>query len=57
VYHSAVSAEGRQRALQQFAQPQAEVGADGAPLPRLLVCTDRASRGMDFPQAARALHP
>jgi len=55
VYHSAVNAEGRQRALQQFAQPQAEVGADGAPLPRLLVCTDRASRGMDFPQAA-ALH-
>ena len=55
VYHSAVNAEGRQRALQQFAQPQAQVGADGAPLPRLLVCTDRASRGMDFPQAA-ALH-
>jgi len=58
VYHSAVNAEGRQRALQQFAQPQAEgegVGAGGYPLPRLLVCTDRASRGMDFPQVGHVI--
>lgn len=57
-YHSAINPEGRQRALQQFAQPQAEgvgAGRDGDPLPRLLVCTDRASRGMDFPQVGHVI--
>ena len=46
VFHGAIPADARKRALSAFTAPKR---ADGAySLPRLLVCTDRASRGMDF---------
>ena len=54
-YHGAISAEARKRALAAFVAPEDDADADAAPLPRLLVCTDRASRGMDFPQVGHVV--
>jgi len=47
VFHGAIPPEARRRAIARLTEPH-----DGSArrLPRLLVCTDRASRGMDFPQ-------
>jgi len=55
-FHGAIPAEARKRTLADFSAPtEDEFGYDGggyggAPpaVPRILVCTDRASRGMDF---------
>ena len=54
-YHGAISAEARKRAIAAFVAPDADADAGAAPLPRLLVCTDRASRGMDFPQVGHVV--
>ena len=43
-YHGAIAADARRANLAAFAAPKHANGA-----PRYLVCTDRASRGMDFP--------
>jgi ATP-dependent RNA helicase DDX18/HAS1 len=40
-FHGAIPAEKRKATLEAFT-------GDGHGVPRLLVCTDRASRGMDF---------
>ena len=44
-YHGAIAADARRANLAAFAAPKHANGA-----PRYLVCTDRASRGMDFPE-------
>ena len=46
VFHGAIPADARKRALAGFT---AAPSPGSYTLPRLLVCTDRASRGMDFP--------
>ena len=48
-FHGAIPAEARKRTLAAFNEPAGAAGgaADGG-VPRILVSTDRASRGMDF---------
>ncbi|KAJ8610809.1 hypothetical protein CTAYLR_006434 [Chrysophaeum taylorii] len=43
-YHSALEKDARKRALAAFIDPQLDLTRD----PTVLVCTDRASRGVDF---------
>eukprot|EP00316_Scyphosphaera_apsteinii_P004313 CAMPEP_0119304116 /NCGR_PEP_ID=MMETSP1333-20130426/5417_1 /TAXON_ID=418940 /ORGANISM="Scyphosphaera apsteinii, Strain RCC1455" /LENGTH=486 /DNA_ID=CAMNT_0007306937 /DNA_START=51 /DNA_END=1511 /DNA_ORIENTATION=+ len=44
-FHGAIPADTRKKVLASFSEPLSSLAS-----PRLLVCTDRASRGMDFPQ-------
>jgi len=50
-FHGAIPPEQRKRAIDDFTRES----DDEAQLPRLLICTDRASRGMDFPQVAHVV--
>ena len=43
-YHGAVDAASREKSVAEFSRPL-------LPRPAILVCTDRASRGMDFNKA------
>ena len=50
-FHGAIPAEARKKTISEFSSDDDCGGGDddgNEPLPRLLVCTDRASRGMDF---------
>lgn len=49
-FHGAIPAEVRKRTLAAFTEPVHMGG-----VPRLLVCTDRASRGMDFKEVGHVL--
>ena len=52
VFHGAIGADARKRTLEAFTKPSKQGGYE---LPRILVCTDRASRGMDFKEVGQAI--
>ena len=52
VFHGAIGADARKRTLEDFTKPSKQGGYE---LPRILVCTDRASRGMDFKEVGQAI--
>jgi len=52
-FHAAISPEGRRTALERLSRA-GTAEADSA-LPLVLVCTDRASRGMDFPRVGHVV--
>ena len=51
VFHGAIGADARKRTLEAFTAPRGR----GYDVPRILICTDRASRGMDFAEVGQAI--